>query len=176
EAGFDFLRDQLAIEKEQLVHRPFHFALVDEADSILIDEARVPLVIAGSMGPPETDPSQATRIVHTLRAGTDYQTDAHARNVNLTATGLDRIERPPKCGSLHDDRNLALLTAINLALHAEVLLRRDIDYIVRDDRIELIDEFTGRVVPDRRWPDGLQAAIEAKEGLAPQPHGTILNS
>src|SRR5207302_784961 len=118
----------------------------------------------------------ATQIVRTLRAGTDYQTDAHARNVNLTATGLDRIERRLKCGSLHDDRNLTLLTAINLALHAEVLLRRDVDYIVRDDRIELVDEFTGRVVPDRRWPDGLQAAIEAKEGLAPQPHGTILNS
>src|SRR5262249_54391138 len=76
----------------------------------------------------------------------------------------------------HSDGNLALLTAINLGLHAAVLLQRDIDYIVRDGRIELIDEFTGRVVPDRRWPDGLQAALEAKEGLAPQPHGTILRS
>src|SRR5262249_52990141 len=119
---------------------------------------------------------QAADIVRSLHVGVDYQTDAHARNVNLTAEGLDRLERRLKCGSLHQDRNLARLTAINLALHAAVLLHRDVDYIVRDGRIELVDEFTGRVVPDRRWPDGLQAAIDAKEGLAPRPHGTILNS
>src|SRR5262249_59011361 len=153
-------------EKDPHAHRRSHPARVVEPSSILPAAPRVPLVIAGSMGPPEADPFQAVQVVRSLREGTDYQTDAHARNVNMTASGLDRLERRLKCGNLHDDRNLALLTAINLALHAEVLLRRDLDYIVRDGRIELVDEFTGRVVPDRRWPDGLQAAIEAKEGLA----------
>jgi preprotein translocase subunit SecA len=176
EAGFDFLRDQLCTDKADLVHRPFHFAIVDEADSILIDEARVPLVIAGSLGPPEVDPFRAAEVVRTLRPGADYQTDAHARNVHLTEAGTGRVERALKCGNLHGPRNLALLTALNLALHAEVLLRRDVDYLVRDGRVELVDEFTGRVVPDRRWPDGLQAAIEAKEGLALQPQGSILSS
>jgi preprotein translocase subunit SecA len=176
EAGFDFLRDHLARRPEDLVHRPFHFAIVDEADSLLIDEARVPLVLAGSTGPTETDPVHAAAVVASLQPGSDYQTDARARNVNFTAAGLDRLERRLGCGDLHASRNLALLTGLNLALHAAVLLRRDVDYLVRDGQVELIDEFTGRVVPDRRWPDGLQAAIEAKEGVNPRLPGTVLSS
>ncbi len=176
EAGFDHLRDHLCLDGGDLVHRPFHFAIVDEADSILIDEARVPLVIAGSTGPPEIDPCRAAELVRNLDPRRDYQTDEFARNVHFTESGLDRLEAVLGCGGLHDADNLALLTELNLALHARVLLHRDVDYIVRDRKIELVDEFTGRVVQNRRWPDGLQAAVEAKEGVPLQPHGMIRGS
>ena len=176
EAGFDFLRDRLCFEKEDLVHRPFHFAIVDEADANLIDEARVPLVIAGSTTTPKTDHCRMTEIVRGLEPDSDFDTDEYSRNVHLTERGLDRVESQLGCGNLHADENLTLLTGVNLALHAEVLLRRDIDYIVRDGKVELVDEFTGRVAEKRRWPHGLQAAVEAKEGLRIQPEGMIQGS
>ena len=176
EAGFDFLRMHLCRSPEDLVHRPFYAAIVDEADSILIDEARVPLVIAGARAASNADPYQIANLVSGLLEGEDWETDEHERNVQLTEKGVDRIEASLACGNLHDDANFLLLTEINQALHARVLLHRDIDYIIRDRGIELVDEFTGRVVDDRRWPDGLQAAVEAKEGLPIQPGGHILGS
>jgi preprotein translocase subunit SecA len=176
EAGFDFLRDHLVFEKVDLVHRPFHFVIVDEADANLIDEARVPLVIAGSTTTPPIDYNLMTEIVRRLDSDLDFETDEYSRNIILTESGLDRIESELGCGNLHAPENLTLLTGINLALHAEVLLKRDVDYIVRDGKVELVDEFTGRVAEKRRWPHGLQAAIEAKEGLQIQPEGTILGS
>jgi preprotein translocase subunit SecA len=176
EAGFDFLRGGLARDRRELAQRPFHLALVDEADSILIDEARVPLVIAGAREAPAADPYRLAAVVAALEEGVDWERDQQRRNVLLTDRGLDRVEARLACASLHASSSENLLTQVNQALHARALLQRDIDYLVRDGRIALVDEFTGRVVPDRRWPDGLQAALEAKEGLAIQPGGRVLGS
>ncbi len=176
EAGFDYLRDHLCMAQEDLVHRPFHYAIVDEADSILIDEARVPLVIAGSVEAGRIDPYRAAQLVRSLDARRDFETDEFARNVHFTESGLDCLEAQLHCGDLHAAENLDRLTELSLALHAEVLLRREVDYIVREGRIELVDEFTGRVAENRRWPDGLQAAVEAKEGVALQSQGTVRGS
>jgi preprotein translocase subunit SecA len=176
EAGFDHLRDLLAMDAADLVHRPFNFALVDEADSLMVDEARVPLVIAGSI---ERDVSLAPRLaqlVASFSAGVHFDTDEYGRDIELTDAGIEHVERVLGCGSLHRMENIALLTALNCALHVHVLLRRDVDYIVRNGRIEIVDEFTGRVVEDRHWPDGLQAALEAKEGLERRADGRILGS
>jgi len=176
EAGFDFLRSGLVRCTSEQVQRPFHFAIVDEADSILIDEARVPLVIAGDRETSEADPYRIAEAVAELDEGIEWETDEHGRNVHLTERGMDRVEEMLACGNLHESRNALLLAEVNQALHARTLLRRDVDYIVRDGRIALVDEFTGRIVVDRRWPDGLQAALEAKEGLDIQPGGQILGS
>jgi preprotein translocase subunit SecA len=176
EAGFDHLRDLLATDVSALVHRPFHFALVDEADSLLIDEARVPLVIAGSVGRDSSSSRRLADLVATLTPGVDFDCDEYARDVELTEAGIVRIEQTLRCGSLYEDKNYALLTELNCALHARALLCRDVDYLVRDGRIGIIDELTGRVVRDRHWPDGLQAALEAKEGLERQPDGRVLGS
>ncbi len=176
EAGFDFLRDGLAYEMDDLVQRPFHAALVDEADSILIDEARVPLVIAGASKRESGRQRQMRTIVEQLQPGLHYAVDKYGRNVYLTEEGSIRAETVLGCGDLYAPPNLSLLTELNLALHAEALMRRDADYIVRDGRVEIVDDFTGRVVKDRRWPDGLQRAIEAKEGLWSSQDGRVLGS
>ncbi len=188
EAGFDLLRERLAQEGDQLVHRPFHFAIVDEADSILVDEARVPLVIAGRAGgagragvadragTADLSAAGIAELVHGLERSRDWATDEYERNVELTDAGIARLESLLDCGNLLSTANLELLTEINCALHATHLLHRDVDYIVRDGRIQLVDEFTGRVVEDRHWPDGLQAALEAKERLERRPEGRILSS
>ena len=176
EAGFDYLRDLLAMDAADLVHRPFNFAIVDEADSLMVDEARVPLVIAGRI---EGDASLAPRLaelVASLLPGVHFDTDEYGRDIELTEAGIEHVERVLECGGLHDAENITLLTELNCALHARALLRRDVDYIVRDGRIEIVDEFTGRVVADRHWPDGLQSALDAKEGLARRPDGRILGS
>jgi len=174
EAGFDFLRDHISPSKETLVHRPFHFAIVDEADSILIDEARIPLVIAGSTGEVVTNPYAIAQFVRELKPGVDFDTDANGRNVFLTDVGLDRAERALDCENLAE--NMLLLSQLYQALHAQALLGRDVDYIVRDGKVVIVDEFTGRVVQDRHWPHGLQAAVEAKEGLRVQAEGLIRGS
>ena len=176
EAGFDHLRDLLATDAADVVHRGFHFALVDEADSLLIDEARVPLVIAGHVGREMSAAPRLAAVVAALSAGLHFDTDEYGRDVELTDAGIEHVERALECGGLHDERNIVLLTQLNCALHARVLLRRDVDYIVRDGRIQIVDEFTGRTVNDRHWPDGLQAALEAKEGLEQRPDGRILGS
>ncbi|MFQ5528108.1 MAG: accessory Sec system translocase SecA2 [Thermoanaerobaculia bacterium] len=176
EAGFDLLREHLAGEPEELVHRPFHFAIVDEADSILVDEARVPLVIAGSAGTPPSSSFGIAQLVRGLEKGRHWATDEYQRAVELTDEGMARVESTLDCGNLAAPANLALLTEINSALHATYLLHRDVDYIVKDGRIRIVDEFTGRVVEDRHWPDGLQAALEAKEKLARRSEGRILSS
>ena len=176
EAGFDHLRDLLAMDAADLVHRPFHFAIVDEADSLMIDEARVPLVIAGRVEGEEPRAPRLAGLVASLTPGVHFDTDEYGRDVELTEAGAEHVARALGCGDLHGAGNLALLTELNCALHARVLLRRDVDYIVRNGRIEIVDEFTGRVVPDRHWPDGLQAALEAKEGLERRPDGRILGS
>lgn len=176
QAGFDYLRDGMAFEVGDRVHRPFHHAIVDEADSLMIDEARVPLVLAGGAAPPIVDPRRVVAFARGLERGRDYEIDENARNVSLTDDGITRAERELGIANLLDATQRSLHTAVNLALHAEVLLHRDVDYIVRDGRIEVVDEFTGRVVADRRWPDGLHPALEAKEGLAIGPEGAVLAS
>ena len=176
EAGFDFLRDGLAYEPAGLVHRPFHMALVDEADSILIDEARIPLVIAGLAGRSGEDAKRLAAIVRGLVPGRDYETDDEKRNVYLTDAGLEKAERLLVRGNLYAPENEPLLAAVHCALHAQALLRRDVDYIVRDGRIEIVDEFTGRVMDKRHWPDGLQAAVEAKEDVLRKSEGRVLGS
>jgi len=176
EVGFDYLRDGLAGSTDEIVQRPFAFAVIDEADSILIDEARIPLVIAG--GTPD-DPALAYRVdsvvIH-LRPYAHYNVDEFARNVQLTDTGIFQVERALGCGSLFDERNLRILTAVQDALHAHALLKRDVDYVVKAGSVELVDEFKGRIAQNRRWPAGLQSAIEAREHLALKTQGRILGS
>lgn len=176
EVGFDFLRDQIAYERDSLVHRRFNCALVDEADSILIDEARIPLVISGAEDRASWDTSLLASLVKALAPGRDFETDDEHRNVFLTDAGSERVESILGCGSLYLGNNQSLLEAVYCALHAQALLRRDVDYIVRGGRIEIVDEFTGRVVDKRHWPDGLQAAVEAREGLSRKTEGRILGS
>ena len=176
EAGFDFLRDQMVLHASDRVHRGHHIVLVDEADSILVDEARIPLVVAGSVEAEDDEAEGMADLVRELEEGLDFDTDEYARNVHLTDAGLSRVETTLACGSLHDAANLYRLTQLNLALHARVLLQADVDYIVRGERIEIIDELTGRVVDDRHWPDGLQAAIEAKERVKRRADGVVLGT
>ncbi|MEW6366389.1 MAG: accessory Sec system translocase SecA2 [Acidobacteriota bacterium] len=176
EAGFDFLRDHIAGDRRDQVHRPLQHVIVDEADFILIDEARVPLVIAGSSPGSGVDHARLAGIVRPLRNGRDYLVQDEARNVTLTDAGFARLEGTLGVPSLHLPEQHLLLSAVSVALHAEVLLHRNRDYIVRDGRIELVDEFTGRVADNRRWPHGIQAAVEAKEGLEVHQEGRILAS
>jgi preprotein translocase subunit SecA len=176
EVGFDYLRDGLARTPGELVQRPFAFAVIDEADSILIDEARIPLVIAGGVS---DDPALAYRIdsvILGLRRYADYFPDEFARNVQLTDSGINRVERALGCGSLFDEGNLRILTAVQDGLHAHALLRRNVDYVVKNGSVELVDEFKGRIAQDRRWPAGLQSALEAKERVALKAQGRILGS
>src|SRR6185312_12395601 len=176
EIGFDFLRDRLALHPRELVHRPFAVAVIDEADSILIDEARIPLVIAGG----NTDDSAlsyvADKVVRNLRALAHYTADVGGHNVALTDEGIRIVENALRCGNLYDARNLQLVTAVQDALHAHALLHRDVDYVVMNGAIEMVDEFKGRIAQDRRWPAGLHTAIEAKEGVAAKAQGMILGS
>jgi preprotein translocase subunit SecA len=177
EAGFDHLRDMLVMDPAHVVHRPFHAAIVDEADSIMIDEARSPLVVAGSAGGAGTSAaSRVDRLVAGLEPGVHFEIDEYGRDAELTELGFEAVEQALGCGRLQDEHNYDILTRVNCALHARVLLTRDVDYLVRDGRIEFVDEFTGRSVPDRRWPDGLHAALEAKEGIARQVDGRVLGS
>jgi preprotein translocase subunit SecA len=174
ECGFDHLRDGLVLSPRDRVHRPLHAALVDEADSILVDEARVPLVIAGDTGERVPGPERSAAVARRLRPGVDFDTDEHGHNIALTEAGTARVEGLLGCGPLFSPENLVLHAQVRNALHALHLLSRDVDYIVRRGKVELVDDFTGRVADRRRWPDGLQAALEAKEGLRPQPEGKVL--
>ncbi len=176
EAGFDFLRDQLCEKNDHRVQRGFHFAIVDEADSILIDEARIPLVIATESEKDETDLYEIVKLVKPLKPDVHYEIKLSGRNIALTDTGIRVLERQLGIKELHSEDNMHVLARINLALQAEVLLHKDVDYMVRNNAIEVIDEFTGRVAENRKWPGGLQAALEAKEGLKIQPQGRVLNS
>jgi preprotein translocase subunit SecA len=176
EAGFDYLRDGLALRPEDRVHRPFAAALIDEADSILIDEARIPLVIAGGAVNEDGAALRADRAVRMLHGGLDYTVEENSRNVALTDLGIRKTERALGCGNLYEPENSSLLTAVQDALHAHALLRRDVDYIVKNEAIESVDEFKGRIARDRRWPAGLHTAIEIKEGVAPKTQGRILGS
>jgi preprotein translocase subunit SecA len=176
EVGFDLLRDGLAIYPPEQVHRSFATAVIDEADSILIDEARIPLVIAGGEEGQEPLAYQVDRVTRFFRRWRHFTLDEHARNIALTDAGIRAIETSFGCGNLFDEPNLALLTAVQDSVHAHALLRRNVDYLVKNGVIESVDEFKGRIAQNRRWPAGLHTAIEAKEGLALKTQGRILGS
>ncbi|MFB6721381.1 accessory Sec system translocase SecA2 [Kribbella sp. NPDC056345] len=234
EVGFDVLRDRLVNDVSERVTAEPDVALVDEADSVLIDEARVPLVLAGATRTEELD-DDVVQIVRTLRAGVDYEIDGDGRTVALTDRGTDKVEKllgeraaevaaadkaaaadaadetpvddtvaddtadaeatdaeatdaeettgaddeaevEAPSVNLYDDENLDRLTQINVALHAEVLLRKDVDYLVRDGKVSLINNNRGRIAKLQRWPDGLQAAVEAKEAVPVSDSGEVLDS
>jgi len=176
EAGVDYLRDAIALNEADTVHRPFHYVIVDEADSLLLDEARVPLVIAGEPGSSGNDGIRYAEVARQLVLEEHYDFDEFKRNVYLNEAGAARAESLLGCGNLYDSHNSHLLSSLNCALHAETLLNKDVDYIVRDGKIELIDEYTGRVAENRHLPDGLQAALAAKEGLRSRAGGKILGT
>jgi preprotein translocase subunit SecA len=176
EVGFDYLRDGLARSAAELVQRPFAFAIIDEADSILIDEARIPLVIAGGVAEDALLAQRADAVVAGLAPHIHYTLDEYSRNAQLTDAGIESVERSLGCGNLFDAHNLSVLTAVEDALHAHALLRRDVDYVVKQGAIELVDEFKGRIAQNRRWPAGLQTAVEAKERVRLKAQGHILGS
>ncbi|WP_434974855.1 accessory Sec system translocase SecA2 [Streptosporangium saharense] len=172
EIGFDVLRDRTRVDAADLVMPAPEVALVDEADSVLVDEARIPLVLAGATDPGSAVPEMAV-LVRQLVRGYHYELDDQARNVHLTSKGIDTVEQALGI-DLYDTPGT--LTEVNLALHAHALLTKDVDYIVRDGKVHLINPSRGRVALLQRWPDGLQAAVEAKEALPPSATGEILDS
>jgi preprotein translocase subunit SecA len=174
EAGFDFLRDQLVTKASDRVMPGLATLILDEADFILIDEARVPMVLAGSVDEIASPAHTAAEIVAKMEKGRDYIRVEGGRNVQLTEGGARLVEREWDGIDLYAQESLDKLTAINLALHARVLVHRDVDYIVRDGQVQLVDSVRGRVAQRRRWPDGLQAAVEAKEGVHSTAEGEIL--
>jgi preprotein translocase subunit SecA len=176
EAGFDYLRDGLCLAVGDRVQRPPATVIVDEADSILVDEARVPLVVAGGVEGADDLARRAAAIVGRLRRDRDFERLEDGRAVHLTEAGLRAVESALGGVNLYTVEHLPRLTAVNLALHARELLRRDVDYIVREGVVELVDEYRGRVALRRRWPDGLQAAVEAKERLTQSTQGEVLAS
>lgn len=168
EFGFDYLRDNMKFRLEDYVQREHHYAIVDEVDSILIDEARTPLIISG---PAEKSSGLYYEIDGHVRQGgglvldVDYTVDEKARSASLTEAGIEKLESRMKVQNLYDPRNLEMLHHVNQALRAHVIFKRDVDYVIRDREIIIVDEFTGRLMPGRRWSDGLHQAIEAKEGV-----------
>lgn len=176
EIGFDVLRDQLVTDVADLVSPNPDVALIDEADSVLVDEALVPLVLAGTTHR-ETPRLEIIKLAGQLEAGTDYDTDADSRNVHLTEVGARKVEKALGGIDLYSEEHVVTtLTEINVALHAHVLLQRDVHYIVRDDAVHLINAARGRIAQLQRWPDGLQAAVEAKEGIETTETGEVLDT
>jgi preprotein translocase subunit SecA len=175
EIGFDVLRDRLVTDVADLVAGEPDVVLIDEADSVLVDEARVPLVLAGAAQAADADREMA-RIAAGLRPGEHYEVNEDARNVSLTSAGAQVAEESLGGINLYTVEHAEALTRLNVALHAHALLQRDVDYIVRDGAVHLVSQSRGRVARRQRWPDGLHAAVEAKEGLAASESGEILDS
>jgi preprotein translocase subunit SecA len=179
EFGFDYLRDNMKFRLEDCVQRGFNYAIVDEVDSILIDEARTPLIIAGPSEESTDKYYRINRIIPYLERGEviegkepgqsyttgDYTVDEKQRAVGLTEQGVAKVEKLLGCGNLYDPANIELNHHVQQALRAHVLYQRDRDYVVQDGQVIIVDEFTGRLMPGRRWSDGLHQAIEAKEGV-----------
>ena len=171
ELGFDYLRDNMVLYKEQKVQRPLNFAVIDEVDSILIDEARTPLIISGKAAKSEELYTMTNRFVITLTKD-DYTFDETSKGVTLTETGIEKAEKAFNIDNLFDLEHVTLNHAINQSLKAHVSMQVDDDYVVKDEKIVIVDSFTGRLMEGRRYSDGLHQAIEAKEGLEIQ-HETM---
>jgi preprotein translocase subunit SecA len=176
EIGFDVLRDRLALHMDEQVHRPFATAVIDEVDSILIDEARIPLVIAGGKTGESALACAADEVVRRLQPAVHYSVDVGGHNATLTDAGIRAVEDSFSCGNLFEEHNLQLHTAVQDALEAHALLRRDVDYLVKSGAIEMVDEFKGRIAVNRRWPASLHTAVEIKEGVTRKSQGTVLGS
>ncbi|QVM83009.1 preprotein translocase subunit SecA [Novosphingobium decolorationis] len=181
EFGFDYLRDNMKHERSQMVQRDFNFAIVDEVDSILIDEARTPLIISG----PTDDKSElyiAVDAVVKQLSDEDYEKDEKTKNITLTEDGVEKVERILEAegllegSNLYDVENTQVVHHLDQALKAVVMFKRDTDYIVKDDKVVIIDEFTGRMMDGRRWSNGLHQAVEAKEGVKIEPENQTLAS
>jgi preprotein translocase subunit SecA len=165
ELGFDYLRDNMKYDRADCVQRGYHFAIVDEVDSILIDEARTPLIISGPAEESTDKYYKVDRIVPRLRRDIDYQVDEKARTVNLTEEGVERAEKYLAVGNLFEPQNMDWVHHTYQALKAHLLFKRDVDYMVKDGEVVIVDEFTGRLMPGRRYSDGLHQALEAKENV-----------
>ncbi|MEO8455500.1 MAG: preprotein translocase subunit SecA [Sphingomicrobium sp.] len=181
ELGFDYLRDNMKFTREQMVQRPFNYAIVDEVDSILIDEARTPLIISGPTDDKSDLYMKVDQLVKLLLP-LDYEKDEKQRSVVLTEDGTEKTERMLEEAGVIEGRNLYAIANtqvvhhLNEALKANVLFKKDIDYIVKDGKVVIIDEFTGRMMEGRRWSDGLHQAVEAKEGVQIEPENQTLAS
>ena len=176
EAGFDHLRDGLAVDAASCVQREPWAAIVDEADFLLVDEARVPLVIAGSTDADGPDVRQVDRLVRSFTRGREYDLDREGRRVSLRIEAHPLVEQAFGVEGIHEERGAAAFARVHAALHAHALLARDVDYVVKEGRVELVDAFTGRIADRRQWPWGIQAAIEAKESLEIRPEGRVFGT
>ncbi len=166
ELGFDYLRDNMKFRAEDYVQRPLYYAIVDEVDSILIDEARTPLIISGGSGEENSKLYlDANRVVSHLKKGEDFEVDEKARSAQLTEAGIDKIESAFNVDNLYAVEHMNLLHHVQQALKAHSLFRRDVEYVVKDGQVLIVDEFTGRILSGRRYSDGLHQALEAKEGV-----------
>ncbi len=165
EFGFDYLRDNMKFDLATCVQRGHYYAIVDEVDSILIDEARTPLIISGASDESTSKYYEADAVIPKLIRDVDYQVEEKQHRATLTEAGIEKAERLLGHGNLYDPSNMELLHCLNQALVAHTLYHRDKQYIVRDGQVVIVDEFTGRIMPGRRWSDGLHQAIEAKEGV-----------
>lgn len=174
EYGFDYLRDNMVLYKEQMVQRPLHFAIIDEVDSILIDEARTPLIISGQADKSTDLYFVVNRFVGRLKAEEDYTIDVKTRQVSLSEAGVAKAEQSFQVDNLFDVKHVTLNHHIQQALKAHVIMRLDVDYVVNNGEIIIVDEFTGRMMAGRRYSDGLHQAIEAKEGLEVQNESMTL--
>jgi len=163
EFGFDYLRDNMSFQLENYVQREFYFAIVDEVDSILIDEARTPLIISGPSDESTDKYYRVNQIIPRLKKEHDYTIDEKSRSVVLTDEGVAKSEKLLNVQNLYEPGNIEILHHVNQALKAHALFRKDIDYLVKDGQVVIVDEFTGRVMPGRRYSDGLHQALEAKE-------------
>jgi len=165
ELGFDYLRDNMKFRTEDYVQQQLAYAIVDEVDSILIDEARTPLIISGGADKSSKLYVAANRVARSLRKEQDFEVDEKARSVQMTEAGVDKVESAFGVKNLYNVENLNLLHHVSQALKANVLFRRDVDYVVKENKVQIVDEFTGRILGGRRYSDGLHQALEAKEGV-----------
>ena len=165
EFGFDYLRDNMKFSLEDYVQRELHYAIVDEVDSILVDEARTPLIISGPAEESTDKYYKINRVIPALKQGQDYQLEEKSHTAFLTEQGVAHVEKLIKVENLYDPRNIETLHHVNQGLRAHTLFKRDVDYVVKDGKVVIVDEFTGRLMPGRRWSDGLHQAVEAKENV-----------
>jgi preprotein translocase subunit SecA len=165
EFGFDYLRDNMKYSEDEIVQRDFHYAIVDEVDSILVDEARTPLIISGPAEESTDKYYRVNKLIYQLKKETDFKIDEKAKSAYLTEEGVAKIERLLKVDNLYDPKYVEFLHHVNQALKGHQLFTRDVDYIVKDGQVIIVDEFTGRLMPGRRFSDGLHQALEAKENV-----------
>ena len=176
EFGFDYLRDNMKFSLEEYVQREFNYAIVDEVDSILIDEARTPLIISGASEESTDKYYKINQIIPRLRKDADYTIEEKSKTVVLTEEGVSHVEKLLNVQNLYEPRNIEIVHHVNQALRAHTLFKRDVDYLVKDGQVIIVDEFTGRVMPGRRYSDGLHQALEAKEKVKIEKENQTLAS